>query len=204
MSDEATPKDANAVYVQQLLQLLGAAKAVPTVLPLQYGNESPNFNPSTNTIKTVPRALGHELVHALQWTMASAANDMGNPAKPASMLPPKVVADVLNLIGGPGANVTPNYKPVASKLSLQPSTAAVTPQVVATRLAPQWAAANSRYRATDVELVPFEIPNPGQRPNTFGAPGHLGPTLRTELDIALELLTRALTKVPPAPTKGNK
>jgi hypothetical protein len=204
MSDLSAAPDANAGYVQQLLQLLGTANAAPTVQPLQYSNESPNYDPRTNTIRTVPRALGHELVHALQWGLASAANDMGNPAKPLSMLPPKVVSDVLNLIGGPSANATPTYKPVSSKLSLQPSTAATTPRSVASRLEPQWAEAGARYRATDTELVPFEVPSPGQRPNTFGAPGHLGPTLRTELDIALELLARSLATASSPTIKDKK
>jgi hypothetical protein len=59
-------------------------------------------------------------------------------------------------------------------------------EAMASRLAPDWAKQNSRYRASVSELPAFAMGNQGAR----GAPAHVDPTLSTEFRVLLDMALR--------------
>ena len=59
-------------------------------------------------------------------------------------------------------------------------------EAMASRLAPDWAKQNSRYRSSVSELPAFAMGNQGAR----GAPAHVDPTLSTEFRVLLDMALR--------------
>lgn len=158
--------------VTEMLEYLTARGAVPKFTTGESGGSFTYGDgyPKEGVISYAPwsqESIPHELVHAVQRQALQQGATRYSKAE----------QDSAKLVGGYSSadrKVFGGAKDVAIALN------------------PEWAAAESDYRATPKELSAWAVGNAARGRRTDAVP-HLDPTMLTELSILLDVMTRDLT-----------